>query len=672
MEKINLGNGTQGSGDDGFTGAGKINDNYVALVAAAFGQTLWDSADTETIDLSGLQTNNKTSLLAAINEVNARANVIDDSLATSLFKTWSIDKLNAELLKLSDKKIHYLKEDFDWTVIGVEYADSHLIVRDDFDLSGATITLPSGSILNFKGGKLLNGTIQGSNSMIIADQYQVFDLTTSLTGTWKVQEFKPQWFGAKADGSTNDTTALQKTIDEVESIGGGVIRMPIGTYNINGVQLKSDVSLKSLSTNTKIFLINSSDGPVLYGNGVSNVTVDGIYIDGNKANQGPPPQGEYWDCVSFRGANGDHTGTASENVLVKNCEMINSPAQGVRFIGTVDSTIFNNKISLSADDNIAVENGCSKNIIAYNHLKDSTATGNTGIGSQIELEGGALDTTIIGNIGFGGVVGITLDVDTGADSVERTTIIGNTFRGQTNNGILIAGDANKVKSSLIANNNFYNSQLAGIQIQDASDVSLTGNHFYQCGATISTSDGVILIQRDVNGCSIHGNYVIGSPSRGIYIKNDDTYAISVRNNTVRDALANGIRCEATRVMIEGNNIYDCSDTGIVVKGNDCRVYNNFIYKINSTTANYGIGLSANPSGLRIQNNYIEQVLISDYTGTGTRCVINGIATDSGNAETPTATYYEPGESVDWTDTGDGSGDGLYTLMQDGTTWKKVA
>lgn len=93
MDKINLGNGTQGSGDNGFVGGGKINANYIALVEAVFGQTIWSTAASESLDLSTLNTTDKTSLKAAINELLERTRLIDDSLTTSGFKTWSVDKI---------------------------------------------------------------------------------------------------------------------------------------------------------------------------------------------------------------------------------------------------------------------------------------------------------------------------------------------------------------------------------------------------------------------------------------------------------------------------------------------------------------------------------------------------------------------------------------------------
>jgi hypothetical protein len=98
MDKINLGDGTQGSGDSGLVGGGKINANYIALVEAVLGQTIWSTAVSENLDLSTLNTTNKTSLKAAINELLERTRLIDDSLTSSVFKTWSVDKIKNYIL----------------------------------------------------------------------------------------------------------------------------------------------------------------------------------------------------------------------------------------------------------------------------------------------------------------------------------------------------------------------------------------------------------------------------------------------------------------------------------------------------------------------------------------------------------------------------------------------
>jgi len=50
-------------------------------------------------------------------------------------------------------------------------------------------------------------------------------------------------FGAKGDGKTLDTAAIQKAIDQAHGAGGGVVKFPKGTYRSGTVELKSGVTL---------------------------------------------------------------------------------------------------------------------------------------------------------------------------------------------------------------------------------------------------------------------------------------------------------------------------------------------------------------------------------------------------------------------------------------------
>lgn len=70
MKKINVGTGFDSDDGDEVRIAGiKINDNIEELVGLLFGQELWGEGDDVTLNLSGLQTPKKTSIIAALNSV---------------------------------------------------------------------------------------------------------------------------------------------------------------------------------------------------------------------------------------------------------------------------------------------------------------------------------------------------------------------------------------------------------------------------------------------------------------------------------------------------------------------------------------------------------------------------------------------------------------------------
>ncbi len=51
-------------------------------------------------------------------------------------------------------------------------------------------------------------------------------------------------FGAKGDGSTNDTSAFQTALDRCAALGGGEVLVPAGDYLIGGIQLRSNTTLR--------------------------------------------------------------------------------------------------------------------------------------------------------------------------------------------------------------------------------------------------------------------------------------------------------------------------------------------------------------------------------------------------------------------------------------------
>jgi polygalacturonase len=59
-----------------------------------------------------------------------------------------------------------------------------------------------------------------------------------LTGVYDVK-----MFGAKGDGNTLDTPAINKAIETAAAAGGGTVRFPAGTYLCFSIQLKSNIAL---------------------------------------------------------------------------------------------------------------------------------------------------------------------------------------------------------------------------------------------------------------------------------------------------------------------------------------------------------------------------------------------------------------------------------------------
>ena len=121
------------------------------------------------------------------------------------------------------------------------------------------ITFPSNVTLWFlQGGQLktASGKTITINGPIMAGVYEIFSGDGTISGSPKIREAYPQWFGAKGDGATNDTSAFNKTVSLVHAAGGGNVVVPPGNYVVKrrvvgsrsaSILLKPGVSLIGLN-----------------------------------------------------------------------------------------------------------------------------------------------------------------------------------------------------------------------------------------------------------------------------------------------------------------------------------------------------------------------------------------------------------------------------------------
>lgn len=112
------------------------------------------------------------------------------------------------------------------------------------------------------------------------------------------KEFNVRDFGAKGDGKSLDTDAIQKALDFCGKAGGGIVRVPAGTYLIRPISLRSQTTLLleagailQATTNHQDFMKEPGDWqtakgsgdfiPLISGVGLTNVVITGKgIIDG--------------------------------------------------------------------------------------------------------------------------------------------------------------------------------------------------------------------------------------------------------------------------------------------------------------------------------------------------------------------------------------------------------
>src|SRR5436190_22422880 len=72
--------------------------------------------------------------------------------------------------------------------------------------------------------------------------------------------FDVRAFGAKGDGKTLDTDAINKAITAAHAAGGGTVRFGAGTYLSTSIRLRSDVGL-FLDHGSAMVAADTSGGP---------------------------------------------------------------------------------------------------------------------------------------------------------------------------------------------------------------------------------------------------------------------------------------------------------------------------------------------------------------------------------------------------------------------------
>jgi hypothetical protein len=87
-------------------------------------------------------------------------------------------------------------------------------------------------------------------------------------------------YGAKGDGTTLDTAALQAAIDACHNDGGGTVLVPAGTFNIGTTELRSNVTLH-IAAGGK--LLGSGDGKQYHAVDAIPLHGDSTLEDGNYA-----------------------------------------------------------------------------------------------------------------------------------------------------------------------------------------------------------------------------------------------------------------------------------------------------------------------------------------------------------------------------------------------------
>ncbi|MFR9519388.1 MAG: glycosyl hydrolase family 28-related protein [Rikenellaceae bacterium] len=112
------------------------------------------------------------------------------------------------------------------------------------------------------------------------DGYPTFEINPVVVENSNLQVNVVEIFGAKGDGVTDDSAALQSAIDLVTSSSiGGIVYLPLGEYILHDIVLKSNVHLH-IEAGSRVMMPASSSNTSLFYLGedefINNVAIRGV------------------------------------------------------------------------------------------------------------------------------------------------------------------------------------------------------------------------------------------------------------------------------------------------------------------------------------------------------------------------------------------------------------
>ena len=345
-------------------------------------------------------------------------------------------------------------------------------------------------------------------------------------------------FGAKGDGVTLDTAAIQSALDAAYAAGGGVVYLPEGVYIVHSItgdasdgalQIRDNVTLAGAGMG--LSTIKVRDGEISKITGIvrtpsgevtHDVVIQDLTIDGNHQNNSGEIDGFF--CGVTPGSN-DY----DYNILIQRVEIQNvsrygfDPHEQTKNLTIRDSIAHDNigdgfTIDFCFDtileNNVSYNNGrYGFNIVTSSHdvlLLNNIAYSNMSNG--ISIQKGSEDRPFIydimiegGSVYDNGKYGIEIKLS------EQVTVTGVQIYGNKSGGISIFG----AQDNLIVGNHIYNNGSYGVKIREYDDragVQGTNRIWASSGNTVtgntfSGQSTAVLQEADSStGNAAHGNF----------------------------------------------------------------------------------------------------------------------------------------------------------------------
>jgi parallel beta-helix repeat protein len=425
--------------------------------------------------------------------------------------------------------------------------NANLTLQDD-----RVLVIPQGTLIQLGAYNLYVGPAysSGKRDQIRAGKYKIFDVNS----TGRVLRIAnavvfPEWFGAKGDGSTDSTTAIQYCFDLLTSGQFNKVIELEGVYNItntitskygyttlrgSGIQYGSSINLNDSSLAKSLLQIgDGGTTPNQYG-----FNVIGVVFTRSQASTG------YGDAA----------------IYVNKMNIVN--IRDCNIYGSVGAEYFGYGIYVNASQNVAIEN----NVISATRLAGILGVGSSGTFSELIVNHNYMREGLTDGIWL--------------YDYSQAFVVDNIMYGYANAGIKVsASDISKVIGTSkffhndldTSNYGFHLGYAASCQFSDnwmssinnvavyiensCSNLQFSGNHIYseQHGFYITSGSGVTIVDNTLIGVDVGAG-----PYNGIELQ-VGAANINIIGNKFENWDGYGIDAHATTgwVNIAGNQFLDC-------------------------------------------------------------------------------------------------------------------
>lgn len=389
-------------------------------------------------------------------------------------------------------------DNFDWTNIPANYANTTIVIRHDFDLSSGTITLPSNVTLQFEGGEFTNGTINFNNTTIIAPSKQVLDVSLG-TGAIINNYLDATWFGVVGDDSTNNTNRINSISTYLTNQGGGTVYFPNGTYQMADAFVRGNVSFVGQGWNT---ILKAASNPT---NGILNIVnpdarIFNLQIDGNDVAN-----------IGVRLYNNNGQGSQLDHIRIRNCNTYSLEINDTNNV-YVGQCMFNDKVYVNGGDSA--------------HIVDNRFEG------------------------FTDTYALRIETTSPSQTASSANIVSNWFESTSIVGFATAIESNGNSISIV-NNQFhlpYTGTVQAILVGSSSDfTNITSNNFQ----TVA-NNRVLTVNSGSNYTNVRNNRGLANTSN--YLSNGDRVFLDLGDIRIFDSIDyRPINSDVTRMRIDVAN-----------------------------------------------------------------------------------------------------------------------